>query len=148
MISHTPSLPLMVHAGRPLIERNTTGKGWAYMASKTNLRSFMSSFSPMPMALTAARWLLITLAVAEIADILTTNAALAGTPGSFEANPFMRLMMDRFGSWWWLWKALLAALFFNRALHMNVVSRRTIVVLGIVVPIYAVTIVSNVMGWL
>jgi hypothetical protein len=31
---------------------------------------------------------------------------------------------------------------------MKAVSRRTIVVLGIVVPIYAVTIVSNVMGWL
>jgi hypothetical protein len=99
------------------------------------------------MALTAARWLLIILGVAEIADILSTNDALASAPGAFEANPFMRLMMDRFGSWWWLWKVLLAALFINRALHMNAVSRRTVVVLGIVVPIYAVTIVSNVMGW-
>jgi len=118
------------------------------MASQTNRRSSMSSFSPMPVALTAARWLLITLAVAEIADILSTNAALASTPGASESNPFMRLMMDRFGSWWWLWKALLAALFINRALHMNAVSRRIIIALGIVVPIYTLTIVSNVMGWL
>jgi hypothetical protein len=118
------------------------------MTIKTQRRSFMSSFSPRPIALTVARWLLITLAVAEIADILSTNAALASTPGTFESNPLMRLMMARFGSWWWLWKALLAALFINRALHMNAVSRRTIVVLGIVVPIYTITIVSNVMGWL
>jgi len=108
----------------------------------------MSSFNPKPIALTVARWLLITLAVAEIADIFSTNAALANTPGAVEGNPLMRLMMAHYGSWWWLWKALLAALFVNRALHMNAVSRRTVVVLAIVVPIYAVTIVSNVMGWL
>jgi len=108
----------------------------------------MPSFSPMPTALALARWLLIILAVAEIADILSTNAALANTPSAFEGNPIMRLMMARFGSWWWLWKALLAALFINRALSMNAVGRRTVVLLTIVVPVYAVTIVSNVMGWL
>jgi hypothetical protein len=118
------------------------------MTSKTKRRSFMSSFSPRPDALTVARWLLITLAVAEIADILSTNAALANTPGAVEGNPLMRLMMARYGSWWWLWKALLAALFVSYALHMKVVNRRTIVMLGIVVPIYIVAIASNVMGWL
>lgn len=102
----------------------------------------------MPAALTVARWLLIILAVAEIADILSTNAALANTPGAFEGNPFMRLMMARFGAWWWLLKALLAALFISYALHMKAANRRTIVALGIVVPIYTVVIVSNVMGWL
>ena len=108
----------------------------------------MSSFSPRPVALTVARWLLITLAVAEIADILSTNAALASTPGAVEGNPLMRLMMNHYGSWWWLGKALLAALFFNRALHMKAANRRTVIALGIVVPIYTVTVVSNVMGWL
>ena len=108
----------------------------------------MSSFSPRPLALTVARWLLITLAVAEIADIFSTNAALASTPGAIEGNPLMRLMMAHYGSWWWLWKALLAALFVNRALHMKATNRRTIVALGIIVPIYTLTIVSNVMGWL
>jgi hypothetical protein len=47
-------------------------------------------------------WLLLILfAALQIADIVTTNYALA-TPGVWEANPLMALLQARLGAAWWL----------------------------------------------
>jgi hypothetical protein len=43
---------------------------------------------------------LIIFALLQIADIVTTNYALA-TPGNWEANPIMRLSQAQFGVGWW-----------------------------------------------
>jgi Domain of unknown function (DUF5658) len=47
-------------------------------------------------------WLLLLLfALLQVADVVTTNYALA-VPGVWEANPLMALMQSRFGAAWWL----------------------------------------------
>jgi Domain of unknown function (DUF5658) len=49
-----------------------------------------------------AHWLLLVLFVGlQIADIVTTNYALA-IPGIWEANPLMALSQARLGTAWWL----------------------------------------------
>ena len=49
-----------------------------------------------------ACWLLLLLfALLQVADVVTTNYALA-VPGVWEANPLMALMQSRFGAAWWL----------------------------------------------
>lgn len=103
---------------------------------------------PMPTLLSVARTLLVALAIAQIADIFSTNAALAATPGASEGNPFMRLVMSGLGSWWWLWKVALAALFIVYAMRLNVVRRKTVALLGVVAKAYAIVIMSNMLGWL
>jgi Domain of unknown function (DUF5658) len=45
--------------------------------------------------------LLVLFAVFQIADVVTTNYALA-MPGVWEANPLMALLQDRLGAAWWL----------------------------------------------
>lgn len=45
--------------------------------------------------------LLILFAALQVADVITTNFALA-VPGVWEANPLMALMQARLGSAWWL----------------------------------------------
>jgi hypothetical protein len=101
----------------------------------------------LPSRLTVVRTLLIVLAVAQIGDILSTNAALAASPGAFEGNPIMRLVMGALGSYWWLWKAALAMFFMVYAIQLRVVTKRTFVLLGIVVKTYALVVASNFMGW-
>jgi Domain of unknown function (DUF5658) len=47
-------------------------------------------------------WLLLLLFVLlQVADVVTTNYALAA-PGVWEANPLMALMQAQFGAAWWL----------------------------------------------
>src|ERR1700730_9875938 len=47
-------------------------------------------------------WVLLILFVAfQIADVVTTNYALAA-PGVLEANPLIALMQSRLGAAWWL----------------------------------------------
>jgi hypothetical protein len=54
-------------------------------------------------------WLLLLLFIAlQVADIVTTNHALA-VPGSWEANPVMAAFQSRLGSLWWLPKAAVVA---------------------------------------
>ena len=53
-------------------------------------------------ATTSKYWqLLLIFAGLQIADVVTTNYALA-MPGVWEANPLMALLQDRLGSAWWL----------------------------------------------
>jgi hypothetical protein len=44
--------------------------------------------------------------------------------------------MASLGSWWWLSKAALAALFIGYALRLNVVRRKTLTLLGVVAMAY------------
>ena len=52
----------------------------------------------------ASRLLLLLFVELQLADIVSTNAALA-TPGVWEANPLMALSQAELGSAWWLPKA-------------------------------------------
>ena len=58
--------------------------------------------SPRRLRETRAYWFLLLLFVAlQLADIVSTNAALA-VPGVWEANPLMALSQAEFGvAWWW-----------------------------------------------
>lgn len=100
----------------------------------------------LPSRLAVVRTLLIVLAVAQVGDILSTNAALAASPGAFEGNPVMRLVMAELGSYWWLWKAALAVFFVVYAMQLKIVTRRTFALLGVVVKTYAFVIISNATG--
>jgi hypothetical protein len=97
--------------------------------------------------LAVVRILLIMLALAQIGDIISTNAALIASPAAFEGNPMMRLVMGALGSYWWLWKAALAMFFVVYAVRLRVVTKRTFILLGIVVKTYALVVASNFMGW-
>jgi Domain of unknown function (DUF5658) len=56
-----------------------------------------------------AYWLLLLLFIElQIADIVTTNHALA-IPGIWEANPLMALSQAKLGAMWWLPKLAVAA---------------------------------------
>lgn len=93
--------------------------------------------------LLSIRTLLIALAVAQLGDVLTTNQALAASPGTFEANPLMALLMTYLGSWWWLWKAAMAGFFGVAAFTIREPSRRQLVFTGAVAKIYVLVLINN-----
>jgi hypothetical protein len=72
----------------------------------------------------------------QIADVITTNCALA-SPGNWEANPIMKLSQTHFGAVWWLPKvaavgfaAVVAARVQRRWPMFFAVSYYVIIVLG------------------
>jgi hypothetical protein len=89
------------------------------------------------------RAVLVMLAVAQLADVLTTNRALAGSPGAFEANPLMHMLMTYLGPWWWLWKAAVAGFFVTMAFTIRQPSRRELVVAGAVAKVYVLVLINN-----
>ncbi|HLZ66507.1 MAG TPA: DUF5658 family protein [Aliidongia sp.] len=91
------------------------------------------------------RALLIALAVAQLGDVLTTNAALAASPGAHEANPFMSLLMASLGSYWWLWKAAMAGFFVVAAVTVQKPSRRQLIFAGTVAKVYVLVLINNLM---
>ncbi|HLZ66531.1 MAG TPA: DUF5658 family protein [Aliidongia sp.] len=93
--------------------------------------------------LLAIRVLLIALALAQLGDVLSTNQALAASPGAFEANPLMHLLMTYLGSWWWLWKAAMAGFFVVAAFTIRQPSRRQLVFAGAVAKVYVLVLVNN-----
>ncbi|MES2055797.1 MAG: DUF5658 family protein [Pseudomonadota bacterium] len=101
----------------------------------------------LPSRLAVVRTLLVALAVAQVFDILSTNAALAASPLAFEGNPLMRFVMRELGSYWWAWKAGIAVFFLGYAACMKIATKRDIVLLGIMVKTYVLVIASNMMGW-
>ena len=50
--------------------------------------------------------LIVTNAVIQIVDVITTNGALSN--GAYEANPIVKKMMDLLGPLWWIPKLLVA----------------------------------------
>jgi hypothetical protein len=95
------------------------------------------------MKLWGIRALLIILALGQLGDVLSTNSALANSPGAVEANPVMHLMMTLLGSWWWLWKAAVAGFFVAFAISVRKPSRRHLIFAGAVAKIYIVVLVNN-----
>jgi hypothetical protein len=62
--------------------------------------------------------LLLLFALLQVADVVTTNYALA-VPGVWEANPLMALMQAQFGAAWWLPKIAVANYLCVAALYMR-----------------------------
>jgi Domain of unknown function (DUF5658) len=64
---------------------------------------------PHPSPASRAYWILLTLFVElQIADILTTNHALA-LPGVWELNPLMAISQAKLGAAWWIPKLAVVA---------------------------------------
>src|SRR5579862_5871041 len=92
---------------------------------------------------------LAALALAQVADVLSTNAALAsGATGTHEGNPAMALAMQYLGPLWWLPKALLGLWLIYECLKLKAMSKRQIIVLSAVAKVYALTLLSNVFHWM
>jgi hypothetical protein len=84
-------------------------------------------------------WQLLALfAALQIADVVTTNCALA-VPGVWEANPLVALLQDRLGAVWWLPKAAVVGVV---CLKTPLVRRRWPMI--IVVSYYTVIVSLNV----
>ena len=65
--------------------------------------------TPCPWPASLTYWILLILFVElQIADILTTNRALA-IPGVWEVNPLMAMSQAKFGAAWWVPKLAVAA---------------------------------------
>jgi hypothetical protein len=83
------------------------------------------------------------LASFQLADILSTNYALAQGTGAEESNPLMSLSMQYLHGWWFLPKALIAVALMDASLRGAFDSRiGQSVALGVVV-IYTLAISNN-----
>jgi hypothetical protein len=91
-----------------------------------------------------ARALLVALALAQLLDVLSTNAVLANVPNATEANPVMHFAMDRLGEYWWLPKAALAALYLFFAARLRQAPRRLAVAIGGFASLYAAFVAWNI----
>jgi hypothetical protein len=82
----------------------------------------------------------------QLADILSTNYALATGSGAEESNPLMSLSMHYLHDWWFLPKALIAVALMDASLRGSFDSRvGRAVVLGVVL-IYTLAISNNLLG--
>ena len=86
----------------------------------------------------------LTIALVQVLDIATTNAALAA--GGAELNPVMRLSMSNLGSVWWLPKAVVAvfilAYVFSRLTPPP--TRRIIALTTTVLAVSALVVANNI----
>lgn len=89
------------------------------------------------------RALLVAVALAQLADVLSTNHALATGHPVHEDNPVMQLLITYLGAVWWLPKAALAAFFMFMALTMTHVTRRQVMLASVVTTVYILVVVSN-----
>jgi hypothetical protein len=89
-----------------------------------------------------ARSLLLLIAVCQLLDVISTNAALAAGAG-VEANPVMALAMACLGPFWWLWKAALAALFVYLAASVRDVGMTRLALISALAKIYVIVVISN-----
>jgi hypothetical protein len=86
----------------------------------------------------------LTIAIVQVLDVFTTNAALAS--GGTEVNPLMRLSMANLGSVWWLPKAALA-LFILAYVFSGLTpppTRRIIALTAIVLAVSALVVANNI----
>lgn len=89
------------------------------------------------------RALLVAVALAQLADVLSTNHALATNRPLREYNPVMQLCITYLGAVWWFPKAALAAFFMFMALTMSRVTERQVMLASVVTTVYIVVVVSN-----
>jgi Domain of unknown function (DUF5658) len=86
----------------------------------------------------------LAIAIVQLLDVATTNAALAS--GGAELNPIMRLSMAELGSLWWLPKAAIA-LFIIAYVFSGVArtpTRCIIHLTGIVLVVSALCVANNI----
>jgi hypothetical protein len=86
------------------------------------------------------------LASFQLADILSTNYALAKGGGAEETNPLMWLSMHYLHDWWFLPKALIAVALIDASLRGSFDSRVGQAVALSVVVIYTLAISNNLLG--
>ena len=85
--------------------------------SRVRLGSVVSDPSSEP--LPRANWALLILFIAlQVADVVTTNHALA-VPGNWELNPLMELAQAHLGPSWWIPKLAAAGLAAVVVLHIR-----------------------------
>ena len=89
-----------------------------------------------------ARLLLLSFALLQLADIVTTNRALA-LPGNTEANPVMSSAMTHLGAAWWLPKLAVLGLIFVAARYAH--DRRSKLLMSAFYAVVAITflVVAN-----
>jgi uncharacterized membrane protein len=87
--------------------------------------------------------LLLTVAVAQLLDVISTNRSLAAGRGLYESNPLMRLTMAEFGTAWWLPKLAIAAFLTVLALRMKRPSPRELPLTAFVVTAYFTVLANN-----
>ena len=86
----------------------------------------------------------LTIAIVQVLDVSTTNAALAS--GGTEVNPLMRLSMANLGSVWWLPKAA-TALFILAYVFSGLTpppTRRIVALTAIVLAVSALVVANNI----
>lgn len=97
-------------------------------------------------ALPIARLVLVALALAQVADVLSTQSGLAH--GGSEANPVMAWNIEHLGALWPVPKALLGAWLIWQAISLTAITRRQVVILSALFKVYAITLLSNTFHWL
>jgi uncharacterized membrane protein len=98
--------------------------------------------------LIAARLTCLGLAIGQVLDILSTNEALAASPGVTELNPLIAATMSALGDLWWLPKSGLALLMIYFALTLRAIRRRTAVILAVTAKATVLVILGNWLSWL
>jgi Domain of unknown function (DUF5658) len=85
-------------------------KPWGAVPARARVRCGAVATRSSGRAAPRAVWVLLILFISlQVADVVTTNYALA-IPGNWEVNPLMRFSQTYLGSAWWLPKATAAAL--------------------------------------
>jgi hypothetical protein len=111
-----------------------TARGVDRLPPETDLRRARSGRRPIGWTYGL---LLVVFAALQVADVVTTNYALA-VPGAHEANPLMALFQSHLGAAWWLPKAAVVVFAFAVAPRTR---RRW--PMAMAVSIYGVVVIGN-----
>jgi Domain of unknown function (DUF5658) len=93
--------------------------------------------------LRATKFMASLVALAQIADVLTTNHVLAARAGAYEANPVTSLLMLHLGTLWWVPKVLIAAVILLGVAALKWTPARLFPVATAVAVLYALVVVNN-----
>lgn len=89
---------------------------------------------------------LVVLAIAQLFDVVTTNAALAH-PGTSELNPLIATLQQHLGHYWAIPKLVMGTAFATLAFRLPpaYITTRTCAMTLILAKIYLAVIISNAM---
>jgi hypothetical protein len=90
-------------------------------------------------------YVVLLLVVLQIADVISTNIALA-RPGAVETNPVVILALAHLGEFWWLPKLMILVPIALGIRAGGLRSRREQIAMGTAVALYAVIIANNLIG--
>jgi hypothetical protein len=96
------------------------------------------------------RFSCVSIAIAQVLDIYTTNKALAEMPGAVEGNPVMAFSMYALGEWWWLVKAaaVIWLIWMTVYAQPDNISRLRIAVHIKLLILYAAVLANNIFHWI